>query len=54
MYIVRCISCGFELYRGVEPKTVEAVAKMWGGYCPKCYSPIERKPIKIAVKLLAR
>ncbi|MGC8583910.1 MAG: hypothetical protein ACP5KY_08050 [Thermoproteus sp.] len=54
MYVVKCISCGFELYRGPEPKTVEAVAKIWGGYCPKCLSPIERRPIKIAAKLLAR
>ncbi|MBP1448722.1 MAG: hypothetical protein JZD41_01715 [Thermoproteus sp.] len=54
MFIVKCISCGFELYHGEEPKTVEAVAKMWGGYCPKCMSPIERRPIKIAVRLARR
>ena len=25
-----------------------------GGYCPKCLSPLGKRPIKIAVKLLAR
>jgi hypothetical protein len=53
-YVVKCISYGFELYRGPEPKTVEAVMKIWGGYCPKCLSPLGKRPIKIAVKLLAR
>jgi hypothetical protein len=50
VFVVRCISCGFVLYRGSEPRTVEQVAKMWGGYCPKCMSPLERRPIRIAVR----
>jgi hypothetical protein len=53
-YVVKCISCSFELYRGPEPKTVEAVMKIWSGYCPKSLSPLGKRPIKIAVKLLAR
>jgi hypothetical protein len=28
--------------------------EIWGGYCPKCLSPLGKRPIKIAVKLLAR
>ncbi len=52
VYVVKCDSCGFLLYKGEEPKTVEAVLKMWGGICPKCMSPLERRPIKIAVGLL--
>jgi hypothetical protein len=27
-YVVKCISYGFELYRGPEPKTAEAVMKI--------------------------
>ncbi|CCC81183.1 hypothetical protein [Thermoproteus tenax] len=54
MYVVRCLSCGFVLYQGAEPKTVEAVIKMWGGYCPKCLSPLEKRPVKIGLKLLAK
>ncbi len=50
----QCISYGLELYRDPEPKTVEAVMKIWGGYCPKRLSPLGKRPIKIAVKLLAR
>jgi len=42
----QCISYGFELYRGPEPKTVEAVMKIWGGYCPKCLSPLGKRPKK--------
>jgi hypothetical protein len=53
-YVVKCISYGFELYRGPEPKTVEAVMKIWGGYCPKRPLPLGKRPIEIAVKLLAR
>ena len=51
MFVVKCDSCGFVLYSDKEPKTVEAVLKMWGGVCPKCLSPLERRPIKIAVGL---
>ncbi|MCC6020749.1 MAG: hypothetical protein LM577_05225 [Thermoproteaceae archaeon] len=53
MFIVRCDSCGFVLYKGREPRTVEAVLKMWGGVCPKCMSPLERKPIRMAVGLIS-
>jgi len=51
VFVVKCDSCGFVLYSDKEPKTVEAVLKMWGGVCPKCLSPLERRPIKIAVGL---
>ncbi|MFN3804606.1 MAG: hypothetical protein ACK4SY_06085 [Pyrobaculum sp.] len=49
MYVVKCDSCDYVLYKKEVPKTVEAVWKMWGGICPKCMSPLEKKPIKIAV-----
>lgn len=52
VYVIKCDSCGFVLYKGADPKTVEAVLRLWGGVCPKCMSPLERRPIKIAVGLL--
>lgn len=51
---MKCDSCGFVLYRGPDPKTVEAVLKMWGGVCPKCLSPLERRPIKIGIGLVKK
>ncbi|MFN7105655.1 MAG: hypothetical protein ACK4M3_03625 [Pyrobaculum sp.] len=49
MYVVKCDSCGYVLYEKDVPKAVEAVLKMWGGTCPKCMSPLEKRPIKIAI-----
>jgi hypothetical protein len=51
VFVVKCDSCGFVLYMGEDPKTVEAVIKMWGGVCPRCLSPLERRPIKVAIGL---
>jgi len=51
VFVVRCDSCGFVLFEDKEPKTVEYVLRIWGGICPKCMSPLEKKPIKIAVGL---
>lgn len=54
VFVVKCYSCGFVLYNDKEPKTVEAVLRMWGGVCPKCLSPLEKRPIRVAVGLRRR
>lgn len=51
MFIVKCDSCGFVLYSGEEPRTIDAVLRSWGGVCPKCLSPLERRPIRIALAM---
>ena len=41
--IVQCSSCGFILYKGKDPKSVEDVLKKWDYRCPCCLSVLKPK-----------
>lgn len=45
-----CSWCGFILYRGTKIKSIDDIAKYWGGFCPSCMSPLSRVPHKIVVR----
>ena len=40
---VVCHSCGFVLYSGREPKSVDDILRKWGYRCPCCLSPLKPK-----------
>jgi len=44
-----CASCGFILYQGKDPKSVDDVLRRWGYRCPCCLSPL--KPVIRDVKI---
>ncbi len=41
--VVVCHSCGFVLYSGREPKSVDDVLRKWGYRCPCCLSALKPK-----------
>ena len=49
MLVIKCSSCGFELYKGRSAIEPREVIKQWGGRCPVCMSPLSIKPLKIEV-----
>ena len=40
---IQCSSCGFILYQGKDPKSVDDVLKKWGYRCPCCLSVLKPK-----------
>ncbi len=41
--MVVCHSCGFVLYSGKEPKSIDDVLRKWGYRCPCCLSILKPK-----------
>jgi hypothetical protein len=52
--IIRCHSCGFELYNGNELKSIDLVLREWGYRCPVCMSPLSRVPLRAKVEAIPR
>ena len=47
--IIRCLSCGFVLYRGDQLRSIDEVLRVWGYRCPVCMSPLSTLPLGMKV-----
>ena len=48
--VVRCSSCGYDLYSGKELKSIDDVARRWDYRCPCCLSKLEKVTDKFTIR----
>ncbi|MDI9620042.1 MAG: hypothetical protein QFX33_04450 [Candidatus Nezhaarchaeota archaeon] len=48
--VIKCVNCGYVLYKGNDLVPPREVIKKFHGKCPKCASTLNQTPISIDVQ----